>query len=297
MLRFRLLLLVTSVCTLGPPELGGVYTLSLTRFHRLKVFNEGAGMQASQLHIAIIPSPTSVYYMVGSLLCPLATPSAEDDIHDIPPDSHTLATSSESYYMAVVCHSEEDNDVHVIRIRSRVPPALTSSTTTSESYQAFCHDLDGGLNELSEYIFSILSKLCFLGDMLTLLTLCDKNIVYVSLAPSYAHAEDHDEIVFYEGERSYAKVAGAIADDCGIFFYHSILYNIPANTNSTPPFTCITSGCYIGVFSGEDYVPMVEGITDAVFFEVEPLEVGERALRNAIERSPGQIPVIRTIIH
>lgn len=126
--------------------------------------------------------------------------------------------------------------------------------------------MDGGLNELSEDIFSmyhliflykshsnsgILSKPCFLADMLTLLTLCDKNRVYVSLAPSYAHAEDHDKIVFYEGERGYAKVAGAIADDCNVFFYRGILYNIPANTNSTPPFTCITSGRYIGVFSGE----------------------------------------------
>jgi hypothetical protein len=42
---------------------------------------------------------------------------------------------------------------------------------------------------------------------------------------------------------------------------------------------------------------MVEGIADAVFFEVESLEVGERALRNAIKRSRGQIPVMRTIIH
>ncbi|KAG1775016.1 hypothetical protein EV702DRAFT_1047324 [Suillus placidus] len=153
--------------------------------------------------------------------------------------------------MAVVCQREEDNDFCVSRIRSCVPPALTSSTTTAESYWAFCHDLDGGLNELSEDIFSILSKPCFLGDMLTLLMLCNKNRVYVSLAPSYAHAEGHNEIVFYEGKQSYARVAGAIADDCNVFFYRGILYNIPANTNSTPPFTCITSGRYIGVFSGE----------------------------------------------
>lgn len=103
----------------------------------------------------------------------------------------------------------------------------------------FCHGLDGGLNELSEDIFSmyhliflykshsnsgILSKPCFLADMLTLLTLCDKNRVYVSLAPSYAHAEDHDKIVFYEGEQGYAKVAGAIVDDCNVFFllWHTI---------------------------------------------------------------------------
>ncbi|KAG1839752.1 hypothetical protein DFJ58DRAFT_845606 [Suillus subalutaceus] len=109
--------------------------------------------------------------------------------------------------------------------------------------------------------------------------------MYVSLVPSYAPAEDCDDIVFYEDERGYAKVANTIADDCHIYFYCGTLYNIPADANAPPPFTCVTSGHYIGVFSAEDYVPMVKGITDAVFFKVESLEVGERALRKAIERS------------
>ncbi|KAG2341890.1 hypothetical protein BDR05DRAFT_949437 [Suillus weaverae] len=56
-------------------------------------------------------------------------------------------------------------------------------------------------------------------------------------------------------------------------------------TNAPPPFTCVTSGRYIGVFSGEDYVPMVKGITNTVYFNVKSLEVGERALRNVIEQS------------
>lgn len=33
------------------------------------------------------------------------------------------------------------------------------------------------------------------------------------------------------------------------------------------------------------YASMVEGITNAVYFKVDSLEVGERALRRAIERS------------
>ncbi|KAG2107221.1 uncharacterized protein F5147DRAFT_653446 [Suillus discolor] len=56
------------------------------------------------------------------------------------------------------------------------------------------------------------------------------------------------------------------------------------DANAPPPFTCITSGCYIGVFTGETYMPMVKGITNTVYFGVESLEVGEKALRNAIER-------------
>ncbi|KAG1884342.1 hypothetical protein F4604DRAFT_1676988 [Suillus subluteus] len=215
----------------------------------------------------------------------------------VPPAPTSYTTPCKSYHVGAVCPSAEDGDVCIIRVRSCVPPAPTSSTT-SESYGTFRHDFDGGLNDLSEDVFSILSKPWVPGDMVTLLTLCDKNRVYVSLVPSYAPAEDHDDIVLYEDKPGYAKVTGAIADDCYIYFYHGVLYNVPANTNSPPPFTCITSGRYIGVFGGEDYVPMVEGITDAVFFEVGSLEVGERALRNAIERSrPGQIPAIGTGIH
>ncbi|KAG1864792.1 hypothetical protein F4604DRAFT_1928592 [Suillus subluteus] len=249
-------------------------------------------------------SPPSADHVIPIKLC-------------VPPAPTSCTTPSKSYHVGAVCPSAEDGDVRIIRacflpslngiicslilidvgVRSCVPPAPTSSTT-SASYGAFCDDFDGGLNDLSEDIFSILSKPWVPSDMVTLLTLCDKNRVYVSLVPSYAPAEDHDDIVLYEDQRGYAKVAGAIADDCYIYFYRGVLYNVPANANSPPPFTCITSGRYIGVFSGEDYVPMVEGISDAVFFEVESLKVGERALRNAIERSrPGQIPAIATVIH
>ncbi|KAG2737256.1 hypothetical protein P692DRAFT_20684522, partial [Suillus brevipes Sb2] len=83
----------------------------------------------------------------------------------------------------------------------------------------------------------------------------------------------------------YAIVADAIVDDCQVYFYRGTLYNIPADANAPPPFTCVTSGRYIGVFSGEDYVPLVKGFTNTVYFNVKSLEVGERALRNAIEQS------------
>lgn len=86
--------------------------------------------------------------------------------------------------------------------------------------------------------------------MSTLLTSCNMNRVYVSLAPSYASAEDCDDIIFYEDEQGYAKVANAIADDCYIYFYCGVLYNIPADASAPPPFTCVTSGRYIGVFGG-----------------------------------------------
>ncbi|KAG1855304.1 hypothetical protein F4604DRAFT_1685787 [Suillus subluteus] len=167
--------------------------------------------------------------MVQTLPCPQAAPSLEDD-------------------------------VRVIRIRLRVPPAPTSSTTPSESCHvpAVYHDLDGGLSGLSEDIF--------IPCDVALLTSHDKNRAYVSLTPSYVPAEDHDDIIFYEDEQGYAEVAGAIVDDCDIYFYC-------ANANSPPPFTCMASGRYIGIFSGQDYVPMVEGISHAVFLRLSHLRL------------------------
>ncbi|KAG1775309.1 hypothetical protein EV702DRAFT_1199617 [Suillus placidus] len=181
-----------------------------------------------------------------------------------------------------------EDDVRVIRvIGPSVLPAPSSCVTPSESscMPVVCRDLDVGLNSLTEDVADILSEPWVPCDMSTLLTACDTNRVYVSLAPSYAPTEDLNDIIFYENERGYAKVADAIVDDCYIYFYRGTLYNIPADNNAPPPFTCITSGHYIGVFSGEDYVPMVKGITNTVYFKVESLEVGERALRNAIEQS------------
>ncbi|KAG1852202.1 hypothetical protein F4604DRAFT_1686691 [Suillus subluteus] len=168
--------------------------------------------------------------------------------------------------------------------------------------------LDVGLNDLTEDIVGacyslslyesqfdsdVLSRPLVPCDTSIMPTLCDTNLnrVYVSLAPSYAPAEEYDDIVFYEDERGYKKVANAIADDCHIYFYRGMLYNIPADAGASPPFTCVTSGRYIGVFSGMDYVPMVEGITNAVYVEAESLETGERALRNAIDRSRFPTPL------
>jgi hypothetical protein len=67
----------------------------------------------------------------------------------------------------------------------------------------------------------------------------DLNRAFVSLAPSYAPAEELNNIIFYENERGYAIVADAIVDDCQVYFYRGTLYNIPADANAPPPFTCV----------------------------------------------------------
>lgn len=145
-------------------------------------------------------------------------------------------------------------------------PALTPCTTSPETLHvpAVCRDLDVCLIDLAKDIFGAYYPLILYdshfdsGILSRPWVPCDVSLLpthihraYISLAPSFAPMEEHNDIIVYKDERSYATVADAMADDCNIYFYRGMLYNIPADANSPPPFVCVTSGRYIGVFSGQ----------------------------------------------
>ncbi|KAG1855623.1 hypothetical protein F4604DRAFT_1932271 [Suillus subluteus] len=92
-------------------------------------------------------------------------------------------------------------------------------------------------------------------------------------------------IVIEQTHGSFEKVADAMADECFLYFYHSILYNMPAVANPSAPYYCVTHGRYVGVFNGWDNVaPKVQGVPCTIFSKVDSLDVGEEKLRKAIER-------------
>ncbi|KAG1893302.1 uncharacterized protein F5891DRAFT_985969 [Suillus fuscotomentosus] len=90
--------------------------------------------------------------------------------------------------------------------------------------------------------------------------------------------------VIEQSHEFFAKVADAMADECFLYFYHGILYNMPAAANPSAPYYCVMRGRYIGVFNGWDNVaPKVQGVPRTIFSKVDSLEAGEENLRRAIE--------------
>jgi hypothetical protein len=61
-------------------------------------------------------------------------------------------------------------------------------------------------------------------------------------------AEPVEFVTVYEGTDEFDEAVYAMADECFIFFYRGIIYNMPAKYDLEPPFYCITHGRYIGVF-------------------------------------------------
>ncbi|KAJ8588424.1 hypothetical protein M405DRAFT_842533, partial [Rhizopogon salebrosus TDB-379] len=109
----------------------------------------------------------------------------------------------------------------------------------------------------------------------------------VILTPSYAPKSDFQEIIYYEDEDEFAKVANEMNDECDIYYFCGVLYNMPScskRPKPAAPFICVSRGRYIGVFSGWDNVkPIVNGVRNALYSEVNSLEDGERRVRRAIE--------------
>ncbi|KAG1823882.1 uncharacterized protein BJ212DRAFT_1476731 [Suillus subaureus] len=107
--------------------------------------------------------------------------------------------------------------------------------------------------------------------------------IYVTLG-SY-NAKSPSVVMIEESHETFTKVANAMADECFLYYYQGMLYNMPAVPSPSPPYYCVTRGCYVGVFNGWDNVaPKVQGIPCAIFSKVELLEAGEEKLRKAIEQ-------------
>lgn len=76
--------------------------------------------------------------------------------------------------------------------------------------------------------------------------MCDPLWVDITTTPYMAEPEE--SVTVYEGSVEFDEAVYAMADECFIFSYRGIFYNMPAKHDLEPPFYCVTYGRYIGVF-------------------------------------------------
>ncbi|KAJ8584345.1 hypothetical protein M405DRAFT_866307 [Rhizopogon salebrosus TDB-379] len=117
-------------------------------------------------------------------------------------------------------------------------------------------------------------------------------VVFVHTTRYMKNEDDIEYVAVYEHNRGFARAADALADECDIFLYRDMLYNMPFGANVAPPYYCVTRGRYIGVFAvnGWDSVaPEVQGVAGACYCEVNSLEAGEAIVRRAIEEGEAEV--------
>ncbi|KAG1830662.1 hypothetical protein EV424DRAFT_1343546 [Suillus variegatus] len=78
------------------------------------------------------------------------------------------------------------------------------------------------------------------------LSMCDPLWVDITTTPYMAEPEE--SVTVYKGSAEFDEAVYAMADECFIFSYRGIFYNMPAKHDLEPPFYCVTYGRYIGVF-------------------------------------------------
>ncbi|KAG1879474.1 hypothetical protein C8R48DRAFT_668304 [Suillus tomentosus] len=78
------------------------------------------------------------------------------------------------------------------------------------------------------------------------LSMC--NPLWVDITTTPYMAEPEESVTVYEGSFEFDEAVYAMADECFIFSYLGIFYNMPAKHDLEPPFYCVTYGRYIGVF-------------------------------------------------
>lgn len=61
-------------------------------------------------------------------------------------------------------------------------------------------------------------------------------------------AEPEEFVTVHEGSLEFEEAMNAMAEECFLYSYQGIFYNMPSQCDLEPPFYCITQGCYIGVF-------------------------------------------------
>ena len=77
----------------------------------------------------------------------------------------------------------------------------------------------------------------------------DDLVIFVHLTP-YVNNEDHVEYIdVREQDKYFAEAANAMADECDLYHYRGMLYNMPPGViKPLPPYHCVIRGRYIGVF-------------------------------------------------
>jgi len=76
--------------------------------------------------------------------------------------------------------------------------------------------------------------------------MCDPLWVDITTMPYMAEPEE--SVTVYEGSVEFDEAIYAMVDECFIFLYWGIFYNMPAKCNLELPVYCVTYGHYIGVF-------------------------------------------------
>ncbi|KAG2079414.1 uncharacterized protein F5147DRAFT_785088 [Suillus discolor] len=76
----------------------------------------------------------------------------------------------------------------------------------------------------------------------------------LTVTPYFAGEADADVRWVKRDQALYKELVGAIANDCYVYLYHEILYNMPAVPGKSGPYYCVTRGRYIGVFNHWDEV-------------------------------------------
>lgn len=73
--------------------------------------------------------------------------------------------------------------------------------------------------------------------------------IWLSITMTPYMAEPVESVTVYEGSIEFEEAVNAMADECLLYSYQGVFYNMPAQCELTPPFYCVTRGRYIGVFS------------------------------------------------
>ncbi|KAG1838733.1 hypothetical protein DFJ58DRAFT_733677 [Suillus subalutaceus] len=103
-------------------------------------------------------------------------------------------------------------------------------------------------------------------------------ILPFTLTPYFAGEVDADVRWAQHDEALYTEIIDAMADNCFVYLYHGMLYNMPAVAAASRPYYCVTRGRYIGVFNN-----CITGFSDVVY-AITSLVVGEVLLRTAIHK-------------
>ncbi|KAG1775936.1 hypothetical protein EV702DRAFT_1233362 [Suillus placidus] len=106
----------------------------------------------------------------------------------------------------------------------------------------------------------------------------------LTLTPYFAGEVDANVKWVQHDEAIYKEIIDAMADDCFVYLYRGMLYNMPAVAAASGPYYCVTRGRYIGVFKHWDEVTeSITGCSDVVY-AVTSLAAGEVLLRTAIHK-------------
>ncbi|KAG1759427.1 hypothetical protein EDD22DRAFT_955888 [Suillus occidentalis] len=108
-------------------------------------------------------------------------------------------------------------------------------------------------------------------------------ISFSSIVINHAASTAPKELTtIHEGTPEFKEAVRSMAEECLLFRYHDIYYNIPVKDGQLVFY--VTRGSHIGVVAGwENALNCDFGINKPEYHEVESVVVGEQLVRKAIE--------------